>query len=125
GYCDDDLNDLHAAADAGLAAYTDAFLEVMVERPHLGPMAPLVLFETLGPALGEGVEGAAVVWGLAQTCFLTYPESVKAAGFADGTPLFDAILGSRAGVTFTVDDYDATWTRVDTPDGRIRLVIPE
>ena len=125
GYTDDDLTDLHAAADAGRAEYTDAFLNAMVERPHLGPLAPLVLFETLGPALGEGNEGAAVVWGLAQTCFLTYPESVQAAGFADGNALFDAIFETRAGVTFSVDEYDATWARMDTPDGRIRLVVPE
>jgi anaerobic selenocysteine-containing dehydrogenase len=28
-------------------------------------------------------------------------------------------------VVFSVDDYDETWKRIETPDGRIRLAIPE
>ena len=92
GYTDDDLARCTPRPTAGRAEYADAFLTAMVEQPHLGRMAPLVLYETLGPALGEGNEGAAAVWGLAQTCFLAYPESVQAAGFADGDELFDAVF---------------------------------
>jgi len=64
------------------------------------------------------------VWGLAQTCFLTYPESVRRAGHADGDALFDAMLAG-GGVTFSVDDYAETWARMDTEDRRIHLAIPE
>jgi anaerobic selenocysteine-containing dehydrogenase len=55
---------------------------------------------------------------------------VRRAGF-DGSPfeqgeaLFDAILGSRSGVVFSVDDYEETWRRVATPDGRVHLEVPE
>ena len=56
---------------------------------------------------------------------MTYPESVQRAGFADGDALFDAMLANPSGVTFTVDDYDETWARLDTPDGKVNLVIPE
>ena len=120
-YDDDDLAGLHAAAAQGRAAYADAFLTAMAEQPHLAPLAPIVLYETLGPTLGEGREGAAAVWGLAQTCFLSHADSVRRAGFADGDALFDAMLANPAGVVFTLDDYDETWKRLDTPDGKVNL----
>ena len=104
GYGDDDLVELHAAAAAGRAAYTDAFLRVLGERPQLGRYAALVLYETFGPTLGAGNEGAAAVWGLAQTCFMNYPESVRRAGYEDGNALFDAVFTHPEGVTFTVDE---------------------
>ncbi len=125
GYTDDDLVSLHAAAAAGRDAYASAFLNAMVEQPHLGPHIALVLYETLGPVLGQGNEGAAVVWGLAQTCFLAFPESVARAGFADGNELFDAIFAGPSAVTFSVDEYGVTWDRMDTADARVNLVIRE
>jgi anaerobic selenocysteine-containing dehydrogenase len=125
GYTDDDLVALHEAAAAGRAAYTEAFLRVLGERPHLGRYAALVLYETLGPTLGDGNEGAAAVWGLAQTCFSSYPESVRRAGYADGNALFDAVLTHPEGVTFSVDEYDATLARLDHSDGRVHLVVDE
>ena len=36
-----------------------------------------------------------------------------------------SVLAGRSGVTFTVDDYDETWRRVETRDGRVNLVVPE
>ncbi len=124
-YSDDDLAGLHAAAAHGRAAYADAFLTAMAEQPHLAPLAPIVLYETLGPTLGEGREGAAAVWGLAQTCFLSHAESVQRAGYADGDALFDAMIANPSGVVFTLDDYEETWKRLDTPDGKVSLVIPD
>lgn len=122
---DDAVAHLAEAAARSRSAFLDAFLRVSVERPHLAPYAPVLLYETLGPTLGAGNQATAAVWGLAQTCYLTYPESVKRAGFADGDALFDAILTSPSGVVFTVDEPEDTWRRIDTPDGRIRLVVPE
>jgi anaerobic selenocysteine-containing dehydrogenase len=124
-YSDDDLAGLHAAAAHGRAAYADAFLTAMAEQPQLAPLAPIVLYETLGPTLGEGREGAAAVWGLAQTCFLSHAESVQRAGYADGDALFDAMIANPSGVVFTLDDYEETWKRLDTPDGKVSLVIPD
>jgi formate dehydrogenase len=123
-YTDDDLAPLHAAAAEGRAAFTDAFLTLLGTRPDLGGLAALVLYETLGPTLGAGNEAAAAVWGLAQTCFLANPDSVRRAGHADGDALFDALF-TGAAATFTVDDYDETWRRMATDDARIRLVIPD
>jgi anaerobic selenocysteine-containing dehydrogenase len=121
----DAVDELRAAAEQGRGAFLDAFLRISGERPHLGPLVPVLLYETLGRALGEGREATAVAWGLAQTTALTYPDSVRRAGYADGDALFDAILASPSGVVFTVDEHDETWRRMDTPDGRVSLVVPE
>jgi anaerobic selenocysteine-containing dehydrogenase len=67
----------------------------------------------------------AAIWGLCQTAFLTYPESVRRAGYADGEALFEAVVAQRSGVVFTVDDYDETLARLDTTDKRVNLVIDE
>jgi anaerobic selenocysteine-containing dehydrogenase len=52
--------------------------------------------------------------------------SLERAGFAGegtelGEALFDAILTSPSGVTFSVDDYEDSWSRVRTHDGRLNL----
>lgn len=128
GALDDDaaaLDELRAAAEHGRGAYLDAFLRVNGEQPHLGPFAPILLYETLGPSLGEGREATAAVWGLAQTTALAYPQSVTRAGFADGEALFEAVVTSPSGVVFTVDEYEDTWRRMDTPDGKVTLLVDE
>lgn len=128
GVLDDDadaLAELRAAAATGRGAYLDAFLRLNAERPHLGRYVPIVLYETLGPTLGEGRAGTAAVWGLAQTVALNEGPSLQRAGFADGDALFDALLDTPSGVVFTVDGPEDTWRRVATDDGRVRLVVDE
>jgi anaerobic selenocysteine-containing dehydrogenase len=131
---DEDIADLKAAAlripAEGRGLFAEAFFRTTVERPHLMPLAPLVLYETLGPTLPEGAAAAAALWGAAYICAMTFPDSVRRAGFegegrALGEQLFEAMLTRRSGVTFTVDEYEETWRRVETPDRRIRLAIPE
>src|SRR5262249_28595140 len=46
-------------------------------------------------------------------------------GFEAGERLFDAILESPSGVVFGADDYEDTWRRIQTDDGRVHLSIPE
>jgi anaerobic selenocysteine-containing dehydrogenase len=132
-YTDDDLAPLHEAAQRGRAAYAEAFIGLGIARPELARLAAVILYETLGPTLatpdGDPAAGAAALWGLAQRCALTYPDSIRRAGIGDdGTPLgealFEAILASPHGVTFTVDDYDETMRRLETPDGKVALAIP-
>jgi anaerobic selenocysteine-containing dehydrogenase len=70
------------------------------------------------------------LWGAAQRCAASFPESVRRAGFTGdglelGNALFDAILSSPSGVTFTVDEYEESLRRIKRPDGRITLAIPE
>src|SRR5262249_35630553 len=129
GYTDDDLVPLHEAALQGRAAYAEAFLTFLGERPDLARVVPLVLAETLGPTLvdeyGPGAETVAAVWGLCQTAFLSYPSSVQRAGFADGEALFQAVAGTPSGVVFTVDPYEETIARMETPDKKVNLVVDE
>ncbi len=125
-----DLAPLRAAAKRGRAAFAGAFFAALGTNPKLAGMAPVVLYETLGKTLPDGAAPAAVIWGLAHNCARTYPESLRRAGFdgdglAQGEALFEAILASRSGVVFSVDEYEETWKRLDTPDGRIQLAVPE
>jgi len=127
---DEDLVPLRAAAANGRLAYAVAFQRLLSEKPALGALTPIVLYETLGHTLGKGNEVAAIMWGAAQTCAMTYPESIRRAGFKGegpelGNALFDAIFESRDGVTFSIDDYEETFRRIETADGRIQLDIPE
>ncbi|MEM9033189.1 MAG: molybdopterin-dependent oxidoreductase [Actinomycetota bacterium] len=134
-YTDDDLTPLHEAAAAGRAEYADAFLTISATRPDLGKLAPVLLYETLGPTLrtpdGLDAAGAAAVWGLAQRCALEYGPSIERAGIEAedgqllGDALFDRILDSPSGVTFTVDPYEITLERILHPDGKVHLAIPE
>ena len=132
-YSDEDIAPLADAAVKGRRAYLDAFLGLGATRPDLGKLLPVLLYETLGPTLttpdGVPAAGAAAVWGLAHRCALAYPDSIRRAGIqGDGTELgealFDAVLANPSGITFTVDDYDATMRRLETPDGRVSLAIP-
>jgi formate dehydrogenase len=126
----DDVAALRAAAEESRLAFGAAFLEYMGAHPELGPLAPIILYRTLGPTLPDGAAAAAVLWNAAHRCAMTFPESVRAAGFEGeglelGEALFDAVLASHSGLTFTVDEAEASWQRIGTDDGRIHLAIPE
>ncbi|TPG33827.1 molybdopterin-dependent oxidoreductase [Mycolicibacterium hodleri] len=126
GVVDDaELAPLRKAAAAGLDAYAVAFLAAVSANPGLGRVLPYVLYETLGPALPEGLAGAAALWGLAQKAAMAYPAAVQRAGHADGNALFSAILAGRSGVTFTVHEYADDFALITHPDRRIAVEIPE
>ncbi len=121
---DAELAPLRAAAQRSRADFTAAILTAVGENPGLGKVLPFVLYETLGPALPEGLSGAAALWGLAQKAAMTYPEAVRRAGHADGNALFDAILAGRSGVTFTVHEYEDDFALIAHEDRKIALEIP-
>jgi anaerobic selenocysteine-containing dehydrogenase len=129
-YSEEDLAPLHAALEQGRAAFIPVFFASVLSNPKLAPLAPVILYRTLGPHLGKGMEPAAVAWGLVHQLANKYPGSLQRAGF-DGPPfvaaekLFDAILDNPSGVIFSVDDYDEGWARVSTPSGKIQASIPE
>jgi anaerobic selenocysteine-containing dehydrogenase len=129
---DEDLAGLHEAAEQGLDVYAQALAARLAERPRLVGLAAVVLYETLGPALPDDSAAAAALWGAAQMCAATHPESVRAAGFqgdgaALGNELFEAVLREQRGLVFTVDDHDINWDwiRRARPSGRLDLAIPE
>ena len=120
-----DLEPLRRAAAESREAFTAAFLQAVGTTPMLGKVLPYVLYETLGPTLPEGLSGAAALWGLAQKAAMTYPDAVHRAGHADGNALFDAILASPSGVTFTVHEYDDDFALITHADHKIALEMPE
>ena len=122
---DADLRPLREAAQRGRQAYTEAFLGAVGSNPTVAKLLPYVLYETLGPTLPEGLSGAAALWGLAQKTAMTYPDAVRRAGHADGNALFDAILDSPSGVTFTVHNYEDDFALISHADHKIALEIPE
>jgi anaerobic selenocysteine-containing dehydrogenase len=122
---DADLRPLREAAQRGRQAYTEAFLAAVGGNPTVAKLLPYVLYETLGPTLPEGLSGAAALWGLAQKTAMTYPDAVRRAGHADGNALFDAILDSPSGITFTVHNYEDDFALISHADHRIALEIPE
>ena len=143
-YDDETLAPLHEAAAACAASDTPtdrsgfaaALFELVAANPRLGKLLPVVSYETLGPILttedGEDASGAAAVWGLAQLCAGFWDASIRRAGIGDpdgggslGDDLFNAILASPSGLTFSSDDYDETMKRVLTHDGKVNLVIPQ
>ena len=126
GVVDDaELQPLREAADGGLEAYAQAFLGAVSANPEMKRVLPFVLYETLGPTLPEGLKGAAALWGLAQKTALAYPEAVRRAGHADGNALFEAILQSRSGVTFTAHEYEDDFELIAHADHKIALEMPE
>jgi len=129
-FTDEDLAPLHEALEQGRAALIPVFFSHVLSNPKLAPLAPVILYRTLGPRLPEGMDSAAVIWGLCHQIANEAPKSLARAGF-DGPSfvaaekLFDAILGSPSGVVFSIDEYEDGWDRVKTPDGKIHAAIPE
>lgn len=117
-------------AEEGRTAFAAAVFQATAEHPHLSPLAPVVLYETLGPVLPGDAAATAALWGAAHLCAMTFPDSVRRAGFtgegpALGEQLFESMLTQRSGFVFTVDEYEETWRRLETRDRRIHLAIPE
>ncbi|MGH9678134.1 MAG: molybdopterin dinucleotide binding domain-containing protein, partial [Candidatus Acidiferrum sp.] len=127
---DEDVAPLHAAAAKGRLAFALAFQQLLRLRPELTGLAPVILYETLGPTLGKGNEAIALLWGVAHTCARSYADSIRRAGIQGDGPvlgeaLFEAIRGSPSGFAFSLDDYEETWKRLATADGRINLSVAE
>jgi anaerobic selenocysteine-containing dehydrogenase len=118
-----------ALASGGREAFAAAFFQATTD-PRLGALAPVLLYRTLGPTLPDGAASAAILWGAAHRCAMANEASVRRAGFtgdglALGDALFDAILSSPSGLTFTIDEQDDSWRRVGTDDGKLHVDVPE
>ena len=129
-YSPQDLEPLHVAAASGREAYAAAFFEATAANPALGAVAPVVLYRTLGPTLPHGAASAALLWGAAHRCAMSFESSVRRAGFAGeglalGESLFEGILNGEHGITFTIDTWDDVPARVRTDDGLLHVHIPE
>lgn len=125
-----DLEPLRAAAEDGFDAFADALLAAVAEKPVLGEVGAVVLYETLGPTLPAGMEGAAPLWFSAQQLAMRYPDQVRAAGHAGegpalGSNLFEAMISNPDGVVFTRHEPGNSFDLLRTPEQKINVAIPE
>jgi len=120
---------LREAAKISRAEFATVFFALMAERTDLGRLAPVILYRTLGESLPHGAAAAAVLWPAAHSCARNFPAGVERAGYGTGLEagekLFDAILENPSGVVITDDEYDESWKRLKTGEGKITLDIPE
>ncbi|MCZ6783774.1 MAG: molybdopterin-dependent oxidoreductase [Proteobacteria bacterium] len=121
---------LREAWDEGRAAFRALFFEILAEDPGFFSLAPVVLYRAIGDKLPHRLAEGAVLWALAHIAAQRSGDSIRRAGFEGegaelGDALFDGILDGASGVIFSVDDWDESWNRVGTPDGRIHLAVPE
>jgi anaerobic selenocysteine-containing dehydrogenase len=125
-----DLTELAEAAQQSRMHYAYTFQNMLAKHPELFDYAPIVLYQTLGPAIADGAAAAAYLWASAHQFAGKYPDEVRRAGHQGeglelGEALFDAILSSHSGVVFSVNEYEDTWKFIRHRDGRIHLDIPE
>lgn len=130
GLDDVPLDALREAAQQGLPAYVGAFVAEVAMNPKRLPYAPAILYRTLGPSLPEDRREGAVLLGLALQLAMKAPESLARAGFEGdpmtaATKLVEAILDAPSGVVFSVDRWEDVRGRVQMPDDRIQLALPD
>ena len=124
------LAPLRAAAEKGLEAYSAAAMAYFSANPGQFRYLSYILYRTMGPALPEGAEAAALYWGAAQRFAMGNEASLHRAGFEGQGPelalnLFKAILEGHSGVVFAEDDIDEAFDKLRYDDKRIRLNIGE
>ncbi|HWN98788.1 MAG TPA: molybdopterin-dependent oxidoreductase [Blastocatellia bacterium] len=122
--------ELNQAAKANRLVFAKAFQSFLAAHPELADYASIILYRTLGETLPEGAAGAAFLWATAHAFARKEPDAVRRAGHKGegpmlGESLFEAILCSRSGVDFSVNDYEDTWRFIKHEDGLIHLEIPE
>jgi anaerobic selenocysteine-containing dehydrogenase len=121
---------LRAAWQQGREAFRAKFYELLGATPSLLGVAPIVLFRAIGDLLPEGFAESAGVWALCQIAAQRQPASLARAGFGGspqeaGDALFDALLAGPSAVIFSEDAWEESFARVNTPNRRIQLAIPE
>lgn len=114
----------------GRDAFAKAFFDACEANPKVKHYSNVVMYRVLADSLPEGYGQAATLWGVAHFVASREPASVRRAGLegegpALGEALFDKIIESDRGFVYSVDEDDASWTRVRTPNQKIRAHVPE
>ncbi len=128
---DDQLGELRALAAEDRGRMMKRAFQMFGENPKLVPIAPVLLYVTLGPTLPEGAAAAAPLWAACHRTAMEHGSAVQRAlgttaeAPALGELLFEKLLASRSGFVFTAHEYDEIFQLVKHPDGKIRLAVPE
>jgi anaerobic selenocysteine-containing dehydrogenase len=100
-------------------------------QPELIPLAPVLLYQTLGATLPDGAAAAAPLWMACQRFVRECTAQVQRAlsssveGMDLANELFDRMLSSPSGFAFTTHDWGEFHTLIAHEDHRIHLAIPE
>lgn len=126
----DAVGALRAAWLEGREAFRARFFELLNADRRLAPIAPVLVYRAIGDLLPEGLAEGAGLWAIFQLAAPRLASSLTRAGFPGSPPeaadaLFDAVLASDSAVTFSVDEWEESFARVTTPNGRIQLAVPE
>ena len=121
---------LKEAASHSLDAYGMAAFQFIAENPDLMPYMIYILYRTLGPSLGKGMEAAAIYYGMAQRYAAMNTTEVKRAGFegeglALGNALFNSLISDPSGTVFSVSDIEDSFKKLGHGDKKIHLAIGE
>jgi anaerobic selenocysteine-containing dehydrogenase len=112
------------------AAFRTKFFELLSSDDRLFRIAPVLVYRAIGDLLPEGLAEGAGVWAICQLAAPRISASLGRAGYTGSPPeqadaLFDAMLTSKSAITFSVDEWEESFARVYTQNGRIQLAVPE
>lgn len=115
---------------SGHLGFLAAFAATLARNKKLAPYAASILYRTLGPALPDNADAAALILPLAIAFANKHPDAVRRAGHKGnrlllGSVLFNAILEGRSGIVFSKYKMEDVWSLVAHKDKRIHLVVPE
>lgn len=107
-----------------------AFQMGLMQNKGWGSLAPIILYATLGKALGKELQSGAAIWGVSHFYARRYAKQVARAGYEGeglmlGEGLFRNILESETAVPISSHTYEEVWDLVRHEDGKIHLIIPE
>lgn len=124
---------LRAGWQAGRPAFRQAFGALVAAQPQAAAIMPVLLYRAIGDLLPQGLAEGAALWAVCQMAARAQRAAIQRAGIgavatdagAVADALFDAILAAPSGLVFSEDEWDESWRRVATPNGRIQLALPE
>jgi anaerobic selenocysteine-containing dehydrogenase len=128
---DDDLAELRALAAEHRGKMMKRAFAMFGENPKLVPIAPVLLYATLGPTLPNGAAAAAPLYAACHRTAMEHTIAVQRALATTveppmlGEQLFETMLASRSGFVFTAHEYDEIFQLVKHVDGKIHLAVPE
>ena len=133
GVIDEELvSELKELATSDRMAFAMRFAQLTTSDAMTGRLAPVLLWETLGPVLDEryglGASSAAALWGAAHRLAIKAPNAVAAAGHVGDGPmlgeaLFEAIMTSPSGMVMTEWEWGHVFPMVR--GGKINLALPD
>jgi anaerobic selenocysteine-containing dehydrogenase len=128
---DETLAELRGLATQHRGKMMKRAFQMFGENPQLVPIAPVLLYATLGPTLPDGAAAAAPLYAACHRTAMEYTVAVQRALATDAEPpllgeqLFEKLLASRSGFVFSAHEYEEVFQLVKHPDGKIHLAVPE